>query len=126
MSWQAYVDDSLVGTGTVSKGALHGLDGNVWATTPGFSVAPAEAKAIIAGFSNPSSIQGSGILANGAKYMTIRAEANSVYGKRGPGGIVCVKTGQAVIIGVYDENIQPGQCTATVEKLGDYLRDQGY
>eukprot|EP00013_Stygamoeba_regulata_P004662 CAMPEP_0177639906 /NCGR_PEP_ID=MMETSP0447-20121125/6265_1 /TAXON_ID=0 /ORGANISM="Stygamoeba regulata, Strain BSH-02190019" /LENGTH=65 /DNA_ID=CAMNT_0019141953 /DNA_START=1011 /DNA_END=1208 /DNA_ORIENTATION=+ len=65
-------------------------------------------------------------MAAGAKYMTIRAEANSVYGKRGPGGIVCVKTGQALIIGVYDENVQPGQCTATVEKLGDYLRDQGY
>ena len=38
MSWQSYVDDQMVATGHVLKGAITGLDGTVWATTPGFSV----------------------------------------------------------------------------------------
>lgn len=32
-----------------------------------------------------------------------------------------MKTGQCVLIGKYDESVQPGQATTVVEKLGDYL-----
>ena len=39
MSWQQYVDESLLGTKFVTKAAIHGLnDGQKWATTPGFDV----------------------------------------------------------------------------------------
>jgi hypothetical protein len=38
MSWQAYVDNNLIGTKKVAQGAIHGLDGNRWATSPGFNV----------------------------------------------------------------------------------------
>ena len=38
MSWQAYVDQQLLGTGTVTKAAIYGLDGGCWATSPGFGV----------------------------------------------------------------------------------------
>lgn len=38
MSWQAYVDTNLLGTKKITKAAIHGLDGNVWATSKGFSV----------------------------------------------------------------------------------------
>jgi profilin len=38
MSWQAYVDQQLVGTGKVSRGAIFGLDGSTWAISPGFNV----------------------------------------------------------------------------------------
>lgn len=38
MSWQSYVDNNLVATGKVSKGAIFGLDGSTWAITPGFEV----------------------------------------------------------------------------------------
>lgn len=47
-------------------------------------------------------------------------------GKKGAGGVVMVKTGQAVLIGQYNETIQPGQATTVVEKLADYLRENGY
>jgi profilin len=35
--------------------------------------------------------------------------------------VICVKTKQAVLIGVYDEDTQPGEATKIVEQLGDYL-----
>ena len=38
MSWQAYVDNNLVGTGRVQRAAIFGHDGSCWATSPGFTV----------------------------------------------------------------------------------------
>jgi profilin len=38
MSWQAYVDSNLVGTGSVSQAAIYGVEGGVWASSPGFAV----------------------------------------------------------------------------------------
>ena len=126
MSWQAYVDDSLVGTGHVTKAAILGHDGSTWATSAGFNISQAEAKALYQAFNDASGIFASGIKIEGNKYMTIKADSRSVYGKKGAGGCACVKTTQAILVGMYDENIQPGQCSSVVEKLADYLIESGY
>lgn len=44
---------------------------------------------------------------------------------QGAGGACVKKTSQALIIGIYDEPLTPGQCNMIVERLGDYLIDQG-
>ena len=44
---------------------------------------------------------------------------------QGSGGITIKKTGQALVFGIYDEPVTPGQCNMVVERLGDYLVDQG-
>lgn len=39
MSWQAYVDTNLVGTGSVSQAGIYGINGGgQWAASPGFTV----------------------------------------------------------------------------------------
>jgi hypothetical protein len=38
MSWQAYVDDNLIGTGKVAKAAIFGTDGSLWASSAGYNV----------------------------------------------------------------------------------------
>lgn len=39
MSWQAYVDTNLIGTGKIKDAAIHGAaDGALWATSKGFNV----------------------------------------------------------------------------------------
>ena len=81
----------------------------------------AELKAIAGGFDNAASIQGSGIKVMGEKYLTIRAEDRSVYGKKGNKGLICVRTKQAIIIGHYPESTQPGEAAKIVEGLADYL-----
>lgn len=126
MSWQSYVDQQLVGTGNCAKAAIIGHDGNTWAISAGFKLSPQEGAALAGGFNNPQAIQGSGVMLGGTKYMTLRADNRSVYIKKGATGAACVKTNQSILIGWYDENIQPGQCSSTVERLADYLIDNGY
>lgn len=44
---------------------------------------------------------------------------------QGSGGVTIKKTNQALVIGIYEEPLTPGQCNMIVERLGDYLIDQG-
>lgn len=45
---------------------------------------------------------------------------------QGTGGVTIKKTNLALIIGIYDEPMTGGQCNMVVERLGDYLYDQGF
>ncbi|KXS21311.1 Profilin/allergen [Gonapodya prolifera JEL478] len=126
MSWQQYVDQNLIGTKLVSKAAIHGHDGTLWATSAGFSINGTEIKNLIAGFKDATGLRSSGLHIGGTKYFLLRADDRSIYGKQGAGGVIAVKTKMAVIIGVYGEGIQPGQATKTVEDLADYLISHSY
>ncbi|AQL02053.1 Profilin homolog5 [Zea mays] len=104
MSWQAYVDDHLlcdIEGQHLSAAAIVGHDGSVWAQSENFP--------------------------EGTKYMVIQGEPGVVIrGKKGTGGITIKKTGMSLIIGIYDEPMTPGQCNMVVERLGDYLIEQGF
>jgi len=126
MSWQAYVDNNLVGTKYCNKGAIFGIDGAKWAATPGWGVTADEAKKIVAAFKDPNNIRSNGLFLDKQKYFALKCDDRSIYGKLGAGGCVCVKTTKSVLIGIYDDKIQPGQCANAVEKLGDYLIEQGF
>ena len=122
MSWQAYVDQNLVGTGHITKGAIFGVQGGKWAATPGFNISDAEAAAITKGFG-----AGAGsYMIEGQKYMQLAQSENTINGKLGKGGFVAEKTGMAVVIGVYQEPQQPGNAAVAVGKLADFLRENGY
>ena len=43
---------------------------------------------------------------------------------QGTGGVTVKKTGQALVFGIYEEPMTPGQCNMVVEGLGDYLIEQ--
>ncbi|KAF9356224.1 profilin, required for normal timing of actin polymerization in response to thermal stress [Mortierella sp. AD094] len=126
MTWQAYVDDNLVGTGKVSKAAIYGHDGSLWAVTPGFSIEAAEFDKLFKAFDNPNDVQENGLYLEGQKYYYLRSGENSIYARLGATGVTCVKTSKAVLVGHYDEKMQAGECTVVVEALGDYLRGQKY
>ncbi|KAF5354176.1 hypothetical protein D9756_007081 [Leucocoprinus leucothites] len=126
MSWQEYVDKNLVGSGRIAKAAILGLQGGVWSKSPGFEISPKEQKDIVDGFTNADNIQASGIRAAQEKYLTLRADGRSIYGKKGADGIVLVKTKQAVLVGVYEAPTQAGEATPIVEGLADYLIGVGY
>ncbi|KAI9317459.1 profilin [Dichotomocladium elegans] len=126
MSWQTYVDNNLVGTGFVSQAAIYGTNGSKWATSPGFELSATEVNEIITGFSNADSVRGAGVHMNGDKYYVLRADERSIYGKKQSDGCCIVKTNQAILIGIYKEGVQPGQCTKVVENLADYLISVGY
>ncbi|KAF8934079.1 profilin, required for normal timing of actin polymerization in response to thermal stress [Haplosporangium gracile] len=126
MSWQAYVDNNLVATGKVAKGAIFGLDGSVWATSSNFSVSGAEAIKLIAAFNDISDVAANGLHLEGTKYVFLRNPDNSIYARNGATGITAVKTGQCVLLGFYNENQQGGDCNQVVEGLATYLIGAGY
>ncbi|GAA5843324.1 hypothetical protein JCM3766R1_003665 [Sporobolomyces carnicolor] len=126
MSWQAYVDSNLVGTGKIAKAAILGQQGGVWASSPGYSLSPEEQSAIVKTFSNPEGAQASGIRAAGQKFFCLSANDRSVYGKKQADGIVIVKTTQAVLVAEYAHPTQPGEATKITEELADYLIGVGY
>jgi len=131
MSWQAYVDDHLlcdIDGQRLTAAAILGHDGAVWAQSDAFpQVKPEEIIAIMNDFNEPGSLAPTGLYLGGSKYMVIQGEPGAVIrGKKGPGGVTIKKTNLAIIIGIYEEPMTPGQCNMVVERLGDYLVDQGF
>lgn len=126
MSWQAYVDQNLVGTKKVLKGAIFGAKGGKWACSSDFKITDQEAAVWIKGFEDPSGLTAKSPTCEGVKFLIVRADDRSIYAKSSTNGLCVVKTGQCVLFGYYDKTIQAGDCNSTVEKLGDYLRDNGY
>ncbi|CAK8579482.1 unnamed protein product [Lathyrus sativus] len=132
MSWQTYVDDHLMceieSTGHhLTAAAIIGHDGSVWAQSSSFpQIKPQENTDIMKDFDEPGHLAPTGLHLAGVKYMVIQGEPGAVIrGKKGSGGITIKKTGQALVFGVYEEPVTPGQCNMVVERLGDYLIDQG-
>jgi len=110
----------------VNQAAILGQDGNTWATSAGYSISPADGKGLAALFANASDASAKGVNVGGHKYITVKADNRSIYGKKGAGGVVAVKTGKAVVVAVYGEGQQPGNAANVVEKLADYLIENGY
>ncbi|XP_078176957.1 profilin-like [Carex rostrata] len=131
MSWQTYVDDHLmcdVDGQHLTSAAIIGHDGSLWAANEGFpQYKPEEIVAIMNDFVEPGTLAPTGLFLGGTKYMVIQGEAGVVIrGKKGTGGLCVKKTNMALIIGLYDEPMTPGQCNMVVENLGDYLNEQGF
>jgi len=95
----------------------------------------------VRGFVDAGPLYSGGIHINGEKYMCIKADDRSIYGKlvrlvhistcrqisyltaklQGKHGICCVKTKQTILVTHYPETVQPGEAATVVEKLADYL-----
>jgi profilin len=134
MSWQEYVDDHLLcqlqNGGTLKHAAIVGQDGGVWAQDPEFPpISPEDVESLVKGFDDPSELAGNGIWLGGTKYLMIAGEPGAVIRGRGKenkqAGVTVKKTTTALVIGIYDEGVQPADCNLVVENLGDYLSGQG-
>ncbi|KND93107.1 Profilin, partial [Tolypocladium ophioglossoides CBS 100239] len=131
MSWQAYVDTSLVGTGHVDKAAIISAAGDsAWATSADFQLKPDEMKAISAIVNGDVAAKdkafADGLYVAGSRYVMARAEDRSIYARSGRLGVAVAKTKQAIVVGHHGEAQIAGNTTSTVEGLADYLIGQGY
>mmetsp|Transcript_6551 Transcript_6551/g.15154 ORF Transcript_6551/g.15154 Transcript_6551/m.15154 type:complete len:128 (+) Transcript_6551:54-437(+) len=127
MSWQQYVDDSLIATGHVTSAVIIGHDGAMWAQSADLTaVTAAELSAIAAASANPASVAGGKLTLAGIPYMVLRGDESTIYCRKGQTGLSIARSNLAVIVGVYDEKIQAGDCNSAVEKLCDYLKENDY
>lgn len=92
----------------------------------GFACKADEVKTLVGAFRDPTGIRANGIHLAGVKYFALKADDRSIYGKKGSAGCITVKTGKAVLIGIYDETQQPGAAANVVEKVADYLINSGF
>ncbi|KAL9635359.1 MAG: hypothetical protein Q9204_002654 [Flavoplaca sp. TL-2023a] len=93
------------------------------------TVAPAEIQAVVASFADKEDVkkvQSEGFHVASEKFITLKSDDRSLYGKKGKEGVVIVKTKQAILVAHYPESVQPGSAATTVEQLGDYLIKVGY
>jgi profilin len=58
--------------------------------------------------------------------MVIRADEQGVLGKKNATGVVIVKTKQAFVLGFHNDKQQIGNTNKEVQKIADYLIEQGY
>ncbi|CAI9100472.1 OLC1v1037584C1 [Oldenlandia corymbosa var. corymbosa] len=107
--------------------AILGHGGSVWAQSQDFpQFKPEEMAAIMKEFEEPGTLEPTGLFLGGTKYMVIQGGPRAVIGvKKGTGGIAVKKTGEALVIGIHDDRMTPAQCNRVVERLGDYLINQG-
>merc|ERR1712048_1358242 len=115
MSWQDYIDTQLVGK-ELKEAVIAGHDGNVWAKSQNFNVTPNELQAILNNYGNQESLASSGFSLGGTKYFYLSGDDEVIRGKQGKGG-VCVKTNQALLVGVYEDPMAPGTAAQITEKL---------
>jgi len=130
MSWQAYVDQSLVGTGNIDKAIICDITGKtIWATTAGFSIPESEMKVIADSFNDkgdPKTVVKNGVHINGEKFITLDSDAESLKAKKGKEGIVAIKTTQALLIGHHPADVQTTNAYSSVAELAEYLVKVGY
>jgi len=126
MSWQDYVDKQLLASRCVTKAAIAGHDGNVWAKSEDFEVTKDELSKLVLGFDHQDMLTTGGITLGGTRYIYLSGTDKIVRAKLGKVGVHCMKTTQAVVVSLYEDPIQPQQAASVVEKLGDYLVGCGY
>ncbi|KAL7789477.1 profilin [Trichoderma ceciliae] len=131
MSWQAFVDTSLVLTGHITKGAIISIAGDsAWASSPGLAIKPVEMKAIADIIAkNQGAIDkayAEGLYIAGQRYVLARAGDDNIYARSGRDGVAITASKKAIVVGIHDESQIAGNATSVVVALADHLIEQGY
>ncbi|KAB8209763.1 profilin [Aspergillus parasiticus] len=121
MSWQSYVDNNLLGSGKISRAAILGQRGGVWASSPGYQLSTEEQHAVNDAYKNLEHTMSSGLKLAGEKFFCLSTDPRSIHLKSQAGGAIVVKTKQAIIVGEYAAPVQAGEAAHEVEALADYL-----
>ncbi|KAE8314703.1 profilin-2 [Aspergillus transmontanensis] len=121
MSWQSYIEDTLVGSGKISRAVILGQQGGIWASSGGHLLSKEEEHAVIDAYKNLEHTMSSGLKLAGEKFFCLSANPRSIYLKSQTGGAIVVKTTQAIIVAEYVAPVQSGEAAPLVEGLADYL-----
>jgi len=131
MSWQTYIDTTLVGSNTVDKAAIFDATGrSVWATSPGFAPKPEEMATIVSIVSGDKKAvdeaHGNGFHVEGKRFVLVKAEGNSLYGRLEKEGMIIVKTKQTLLVAHQPKESTLQQAANAVEGLAVYLDGVGF
>ncbi|RFU75218.1 hypothetical protein TARUN_7022 [Trichoderma arundinaceum] len=130
MSWQAFVDTSLVATGHITKGAIISAAGDsAWASSTDLTISPTEMKAIADIIANNQAAKdkafAEGLYVGGQRYVVARIEDN-IYARSGRDGVAIAPSKQAIVVGIHGETQVAGNATSVVVALAEHLKGTGY
>lgn len=130
MSWQAFVDTSLVATGHITKGAIISIAGDsAWASSPDLTISPAEMKAIASIVAKDQAATdkafAEGLYVGGQRYVLARADDN-IYARAGRDGVAITPSKAAIVVGIHGETQVAGNATSVVVALAEHLKGTGY
>jgi len=108
-------------TKLISKAVIAGLDGTVWAKSANIEPSKEELQRVCSSFADQSQLAMDGVVMGGQKFFYLSGTEKVIRCKKGKAGLHAVKTLQAVLIGIYEDPVQPSQVASIVEGLGDYL-----
>ncbi|THC94425.1 hypothetical protein EYZ11_006093 [Aspergillus tanneri] len=85
------------------------------------TISPEELSGLISAYSSSDTARANGIVVGGEKFVVIRADDRSLYGKKGKEGIVIVRAKSCVMVTHHPDNVQTTNAATIVEKLVDYI-----
>ncbi|XP_064624722.1 uncharacterized protein LOC135486120 isoform X2 [Lineus longissimus] len=122
--WRNIVNNSMVGTGIVSKAAIVSQDGQILAQTKGLSIKKDQILTLARAIrNNPGELAVNGINLGDENFRYMRSEiGNAVYGvdESGSGGCAVISTKRCLMIGIYEQRAH--EANNLVEELSEYLR----
>ncbi len=121
-SWQAYVDDQLIATGLFKGCSIMGHDGNTWATK-NLTVYPHESLEVLRQLQDPGSF--TPVTIEAESFIITRSNDQLLGGRNSMNFFWSSKTYKTVILCVGRSG-QMGSGAVAVERLAEYLRDNGY
>ncbi|KAM0524448.1 hypothetical protein ACHAPE_000542 [Trichoderma viride] len=131
MSWQAFVDTSLVATGHITKGAIISSAGDsAWASSPDLTIAPAEMKAIASIVAKDQAAidkaYADGLYIGGVRHVLTKVDEDTLYARAGRDGAAITAAKSCIVVGLHSETQVAGNATSVVAALADHLKKTGY
>ncbi|CAG8075005.1 unnamed protein product [Penicillium salamii] len=120
--WQSYVDSSLMGSGQFDKAGILAVDfSGLSAASAGFALSQEEINSLISAYTSSDNAFANGFSIAGEKFVTIKADERSLYGKKGKEGVIVARASSCTIIAHHGEGVQTTNAATVVENLVDYL-----
>ncbi|CAI7632253.1 unnamed protein product [Penicillium manginii] len=122
--WQGYVDSSLMGSGQFDKAGILAADfSGLEAGSPGFELSQEDINTLAAAFTSSDNAFANGFSIGGEKFVTIKADERSLYGKKGKTGAIVVRASACTMIAHHGEGSQTTNAATVVENLVDYINN---
>jgi profilin len=113
-----------MGSGQFDKAGILAADfSGLEAASPGFTLSQEEINSLISAYTSSDNAFANGISVGGDKFVVIRADERSVYGKKGKEGIIVVRASACTMIAHHGESVQTTNAATVVENLVDYINN---
>uniref|UniRef100_A0A0E9WV93 Profilin n=1 Tax=Anguilla anguilla TaxID=7936 RepID=A0A0E9WV93_ANGAN len=123
---QNLLTDCLINTKKVENAAIFTTkNAAVSAASQRFNIAVPQIQMLIDFFQHTNQMREEGVHFLGKNYTCIRADKNSIYCKSNEHGLILVRTAVYVIVATYNDSMYCSVCVEAVEKLAEYLREEG-